>query len=134
MSDLHDMRIKIQKAACKAFNRSNQTNACVQEVRVGTTDHSYDLYEKGKVAGGVTTGTWKTSKGRNNTGAQDHAISELLWLELIQTVKRRVLILTDLQMVEGLLNRFQNAGFTKPIEIWHFNYRTRRICKKGLLQ
>ena len=127
-------RREVQRQAVDTFNRKNSLNATEQEVKVGSATHRFDLFQKGEVAGGVTTGTWKTSNGNNNTGAQDHAIAELLWLDLVKTVKRKVLILTDQEMVRGLLNRFQNAGFRKPIEIWHFDLRAHKISPRGSLK
>ncbi len=126
---------EIQKKAIAAFNKENRTKASIKkDVKVGSVTHEFDLFEKGKLAGGVTTGKWKTSGGKSNTGAKDHATAELLWLDLIKTVKRKVLILTDHYMVDGLFNRFRNAGFSKQIEIWHFDPRSGRISHKRNLK
>jgi hypothetical protein len=124
---------RIQINASCAFNRRNRTEAIEKKVEVGAATHKFDLFQQGKLAGGVTSGTWCTSNGKNNTGAQDHATAELLWLDLVRTVKRKVLILTDMQMAKGLLKRFQRAGFRKPVEIWLFDPQSGEISRKGNL-
>jgi len=95
--------------------------------------HKFDIYEGGKFIGGITTSPWKNSTGSNNTGGQDRASTELLWLSLWQGRERRVMILTDREMANKLFNRWESCPFPHKIEIIYCNLSEKRLEKSGVL-
>lgn len=117
------------------FNTANKVNAQKQTLSVGTSSasHEFDLYEKGKVIGGVSTSPWFNKSGSNNTGGQDRAATELLWLSLWPSNEKRVHVLTDKEMTQRLFKRFAGSGFPHRIEIQHFNIKTKTFSVIGTL-
>lgn len=117
----------------KCFNEKFKLKTRKEKhVKVGTKEHEYDIYQEGKVAGGITTGKSKTSrsKGKNpNSGSRDRACREILWLNLVEDVKRRVLVVTDQGMFDYLVRQFKGANFNKKIEIMLFNYENKTFIK-----
>jgi len=107
-----------------AFNRSQRTNARKSCVTVGKKQHEFDLYQEGLIVGGISTSPWlnRTPKRTNNTGGQDRVAAELLWLHLCSSAKRKVLILKEKDMADGINNRFGNTGFFTPaVEVWLYD-------------
>jgi hypothetical protein len=100
--------------------------------------HEFDMYEQGKVIGGVSTSPWfnkpnKDGKISNNTAGQDRAATEILWLSLWSGPERRVHILTDSQMAARIYKKFKGAVFPKNVEIHHFNIDTNIFTHIGTL-
>ena len=87
--------------------------------------HEFDLYEKGKVIGDISTSPWKTSNNHNNTAGQDRVSTELLWLILWRGNEKRVLILTDLEMSEKIHRKFLGTPFAKKVYIFHFDLKNK---------
>jgi len=94
-----------------SYNKKYKTNAKKNRLEVGSAGikHEYDIYEKGKIIAGVTTSPWKNKSGTNNTGGQDRAAAELLWLSLWGGNEDRWLVFTDKEMAENIFRRFEGA-------------------------
>jgi len=71
---------QIENLVRTEFNAENIRNAQKQTLSVGTGNaaHEFDLYETGKVIGGISTSPWFNRTKGNNTGGQDRAATELL--------------------------------------------------------
>lgn len=82
-------------------------------------EHEFDIYLEGKVIGGVTTGTYRTSKGRTNTAMRDRAAAELLWLTLWPGDETRVFVVTDRRMADWLVRRFDYAPLAHSVNVFH---------------
>jgi hypothetical protein len=110
--------IQIENKIRGLFNAANGFKAIKDYLPIGHSErlHEFDLYQPGKVIGGISTNPWKTSNGYNNTGGQDRAAAELLWLSLWSGGEARCHVLTDLQMP----SRLSNASGTV-----HFRMKTR---------
>lgn len=113
---------QFELASRKAFNKSEGTNAQKSIVPVGRKQHEFDLYEPEVIAGGISTSPWRNKTGTNNTGGQDRVAAELLWLHLCSHVKRKVVLLRDRAMAQGITDRFGGSSFFDPrIEIWVYD-------------
>lgn len=115
---------RFEEMARDAFNKSQGTKARKSVVSIGKTQHEFDLYQEGVVAGGISTSPWvnRTAKRTNNSGGQDRVAAELLWLHLYNSAKRRVLILKEKDMADGIYHRFGgNQFFIPPVEVWLFD-------------
>lgn len=113
-----------EEMARGAFNKSQGTKARKSVVSIGRVQHEFDLYEEGTVAGGISTSSWlnRTAKRTNNSGGQDRVAAELLWLHLCNFAKRKVLILKEKDMADGINRRFGRSGFFSPnVEVWLFD-------------
>ena len=129
-------RLQIEEEAVSKFNSQYGTDARkVKGLPVGNANakHEFDLYEPGKVIGGVTTSPWTNKTGSTNTGGQDRAAAELLWLSLWGGEERRILIVTDPDMARRLLERFGGCPFPKPIEILQYNSHKKQLVEVGRL-
>lgn len=128
-------RLQIERAVVAKFNSQYGTDARKQTPQVGNANakHEFDLYEPGKVIGGVTTSPWTNKTGSTNTGGQDRAAAELLWLSLWGGEERRILIVTDPEMARRLLERFGGCPFPKPIEILQYNNHKKQLVEVGRL-
>jgi len=107
-----------------------------RDVPIGLQQHEFDIYQKSIVAGGITTGRWKTgkSKGKNpSSGNRDRANREILWLTLVENVKRRILIVTDKEMFRGLIGQLKGANFKKRIGIMLFDNKTKSFIRSEYL-
>jgi hypothetical protein len=113
----------------------NRTNAEERTLSLGSAgaSHEFDLFEKSRIIGGISTSPWFNKSGSNNTGGQDRAAAELLWLTLWSGDEKRVHILTDRELAEGVLMRFSGAGFRKSIEIQHFEMTSNSFNVVGAL-
>jgi hypothetical protein len=121
-----------EQASRRAFNKSQGTSTQKSIVSVAGKQHEFDLYEPGVIAGGINSSTWRTRTGKNNTGGQDRVTAELLWLHLCTSVKRKVLILRDRDMAEGIKHRFGGVNFfSPPIEIWLYDTGADTITHYG---
>ena len=67
-----------------SYNSKYSCDASKKTLPIGAQGgkHEFDLYEEGKVIGGISTSPWKTSNNNNNIGGQDRVSTELLWLIL----------------------------------------------------
>jgi hypothetical protein len=104
--------------------KSQVTKARKRVVSIGKTQHEFDLYQEGAITGGISMSPWvnKTAKRTNNSGGQDRVAAELLWLHLYSSAKRKVLILKEKDMADGIYHRFGgNQFFIPPVEVWLFN-------------
>ncbi|NWF77939.1 MAG: hypothetical protein HXY36_05040 [Chloroflexi bacterium] len=113
-----------ERKARDAFNRNEGTNAQKSNVTVGKKQHEFDLYEQGVVVGGISTSPWlnRTPKRTSNSGGQNRVAAELLWLHFCRSAKRKVLILKEKDMADGINNRFGGNGFFSPaIEVWLYD-------------
>lgn len=126
---------KIEERVRTLFNRESQIEAVKIKLPVGQNKvkHEFDLYDKGKIIGGITTSPWKCKTGSYNTGGQDRASTELLWLSLWAGDECRVMILTDREMADRLFKRWQGRPFPHQIEIFHCDLREKRLKKIGVL-
>jgi len=61
------------------------------------------------------------------------ASTELLWLALWSGNERRIMILTDKEMANRLLKRFQGCPFPHQIEIIHYNPSIKEFETMGIL-
>jgi hypothetical protein len=126
---------QIENLVRAEFNAANNVNAQKQTLSVGTgnASHEFDLYETGRVVGGISTSPWFNKSRSNNTGGQDRAATELLWLSLWPGNEKRVHVLTDKEMAQRLFKRFSGAGFPHRIEIQHFGIKTKEFSVVGTL-
>lgn len=116
--------IKFEEMARDAFNKNQGTRAQKVVVSIGKTQHEFDLYQDGVVAGGISTSPWvnRTPKRTNNSGGQDRVATELLWLHLCKSAKSKVLILKEKDMADGIYHRFGGSQFfIPPVEVWLFD-------------
>lgn len=132
--------LQIEKLVRDAFNTLASTSAKKETLSFGegAPSHEFDIFEKNKVVGGVSTSPWfnKPKDGKRSTGntaGQDRAATELLWLSLWQGPERRVHILTDTEMAERLFKKFSGTRFQKNVEILHFNIETSKFRHVGTL-
>lgn len=129
---------QIEQKVRKLFNKQWQGNAekCRLPIGATTHKHEFDLYERGKVIGGISTSPWKnkTEKKTNNTGGQDRVASELLWLSLWTGKEKRLHILTDHEMAQNTFNRYKYGNFSVNIDIYHCDYKKRIFTKIGTLK
>lgn len=127
MSNAHEF----EKIVRDSYNSKHSCNAIKATLTIGNqgAKHEFDLYEKGKVIGGISTIPWtnKTKKKSNNTAGQDRVSTELLWLSLWPGNEKRVLILKDLEMSEKIHKKFMGTPFAKKVCIFHFENKS---CKK----
>jgi len=113
-----------EEMARDAFDKSQVTNAQKFVVSLGKSRHEFDLYQEGVVAVGISTSPWvnRTAKRTNNSDGQDRVAAELLWLQLCNSAKRKVLILKEKDMANGINHRFGGSGFFSPaVEVWLFD-------------
>ena len=117
------------------FNAANSMNAKKKTLGLGTlaAAHEFDLYETSKIIGGVSTSPWLNKSGSNNTGGQDRAATELLWLTLWLGDEKRVHVLTDRKMAHSLFRRFSGACFPERIEIQYFDIEAKKFTVVGTL-
>lgn len=121
----------------RLFNHIRNVNASKQRLHVGNggAKHEFDLYEISRVIGGISTSPWtnKTQKRSTNTGGQDRLSTELLWLTLWEGKEARVVIVTDVEMAQKLIKRFQGCSFPYQIEIVHFDAASDVFTSVGFL-
>lgn len=119
-----------EKMARNAFNENQHTNAQKCRVDIREKQHEFDFYQEDIVVGGISTSAWinRTAKHSNNTGGQDRVIAELFWLQLCTSAKRKVLILKEMDMAEGINKRFGGCNFFNPtVEVWLYDQATNAI-------
>lgn len=118
----HERR-ELERLARTAISRLLNCDAISDRLEIGEggPTHQFDIYARGVVIGGVTTGTYKTSGGKSNTGACDRAFAELLWLSLWPGNELRVHVLTDKPLADWLIKRLFSAPFPKRIDIYHYD-------------
>ena len=107
----------IESMVRSEFDKVYNTNTIKSKRNVGKKGpfHEFDLYEINKIIGGVNSSPWLNQTGSNNTGGQDRAATELLWLSLWQGSEKRVLVLTDKNMALNLFKKF--SGCNSPIKL-----------------
>lgn len=128
-------KLKTELDIVSLFNSKNGRSAkkSVLQLGSGGASHEFDLYESDKVIGGVTTSSWKNKSGSTNTGGQDRASTELLWLTLWIGSERRVMMFTDREMADKLYKRWKGCPFPKRIEIIHCDLSQRKFDVAGTL-
>ncbi|MBI4307391.1 MAG: hypothetical protein HY684_01110 [Chloroflexi bacterium] len=121
-------KLEEEEAIRNRYNQARGLNAKKAKLCLGKTAvHEFDIFEQGRVIGGITTSPWKNRptenypSGSNNSGGQDGTAAELLWLSLWQGYEERVLMLTDKDMATGLLHRWKGCRFPNPIKVVHFD-------------
>ena len=128
---------EIEKVVRDSYNSEHSCNAIKESLDIGDqgAKHEFDLYEEGKVIGGISTSSWKmkTKKKSNNTGGQDRVSTELLWLILWPGNEKRVLILTDHEMSCKIYKKFRGTPFAKKVHIFHFDLQNAVFKKIGAL-
>ena len=115
---------QFEKMARYAFNKSQGTNARKSKISIMKAQHEFDIYQEGLVVGGISTSPWlnRTLKRTHNSGGQDRVTAELLWLYLCDSCKRKILILKEKDMADGIYRRFGGNRFFAPaVEIWLFD-------------
>lgn len=115
---------RFEEMAREAFNKSQGTKTRKSVVSIGKVKHEFDLYQEGVVAGGISTAPWvnRTARRTNNSGGQDRVAAELLWLHLCKSTRRKVLILKERDMADGINRRFGSSEFFDPVvEVWLFD-------------
>lgn len=124
-----------ERIARDSYNSTYSCNAKKERLDLGKqgAKHEYDLYQKGKVLGGVSSSPWKNKSGTNNKSGQDRATAELLWLSLWNGGERRVHILTDLEMATNLYKKFKGTPFRKKVEVMHFDLTTKKFKSIGIV-
>lgn len=124
-----------EKHVREKFNLYNNTKAVRITLPIGNegAKHEYDLFEEGKIIGGISTSPWFNKTGSNNTGGQDRAAAELFWLSLWNGPEKRVHILTDYEMAERLYERFKGVPLIAKIEIVHFDLNQSLFISIGTL-
>jgi hypothetical protein len=113
-----------ERKARDAFNRNEGINAQKSRVTIRKKQHEFDLYQEGVIVGGVSTSAWrnKTAKRTNNTAGQDRVAAELFWLHFCKSAKRKVLILKENDMADGINSRFGGNNFFSPVvEVWLYD-------------
>lgn len=128
-------RLEVESEIRDLFNSWYKVLGTKTKLRIGQnrTAHEFDLYDPNKVIGGITTSPWKNRSGSSNSGGQDRASAELLWLTLWEGDERRVMILSDKDMADRLLKRFQGCYFHHNIEIIHYDSSLREFEELGKL-
>ncbi len=130
-------RLRIESKVISLFNEVNGIESHKKRLQVGNAGatHEFDLYESGRVIGGVSTSPWtnKTKRRSTKTAGQDRVSSELLWLSLWGGLERRVMVLTDIEMARRLHERFKGCPFPKHIEVVHCDPRKGQLNAVGRL-
>ena len=128
-------KFRIESDIRELFNKLEHVDAHKEKLslRVGKPSHEFDLYEKGKVIGGITTSPWKNQTGTNNSGGQDRVAAELLWLVLWQGQERRVMILSNKEMADRLWRRWEGCSFPNNIEIIYCDLLKKEFETIGVL-
>ena len=127
--------LKIEKIVRDSYNETYKAKTEKQRLEVGleSTKHEYDIYEKNKIIAGVSTSPWKNKSGTNNTGGQDRASTELLWLSLWNGNEKRWHILTDKEMSEKLFKKFKGTPFRQKVSIYNFNIKNNKFTLIGTI-
>ncbi len=127
-------KFRMEAEILSQFNTIERLDARKAEPIVGRGNrHEFDIFQVGKVIGGISTSAWKNRTGTNNTAGQDRIAAELLWLTLWPGPERRVMILTSREMTDRLLKRWQGCSFPQPIEILHFDLSNKIFQRQGVL-
>jgi len=121
-------RLEIERKVRDLFNEQKGRHAEKLPRRKNELNHEFDLYERSKVIGGITTSPWwnKTKKHSSNSGGQDRASTELLWLTMWGGNEQRVMICTERDMAENLCRRWRTCPFLKKIEIVYCDLSKKR--------
>ncbi|WP_444893319.1 hypothetical protein ACJJIW_20830 [Microbulbifer sp. JMSA004] len=120
--------LEVEKKVRDKLNKLIGTTAKkeILSLSEGGPSHEFDIFEEGKIIGGVSTSPWfnnPNAKGKQtgNTSGQDRAATEILWLTLWQGPERRLHILTDKEMADRIFKKFNGAVFPNNVEIQHFD-------------
>jgi hypothetical protein len=127
--------LAIEKIVRDSYNKKYKAKAFKMRLAVGNAGaiHEYDIYEENTIVAGVSTSSWKNKSGTNNTGGQDRAAAELLWLNLWEGNEDRWHILTDKGMATNLYRKYQGTPFNNIVSIYYFNLKTKRFMLIGEL-
>lgn len=118
-----------------AFNAVFDCQASAATPIVGgrTATHPFALFDAGRVIGAIVAAPWR-DRAAPEPGAspgQDRAAAELLWLTLWEGPERRVLVVTDLDMAQGLITRFHGCYVPADIDVLHFDIAARSFYLAG---
>ncbi len=85
--------------------------------------HPFSLFDPGRVIGAIVAAPWRdrVQQESSSSPGQDRATAELLWLTLWEGPERRVLVVTDLDMAQGLITRFHGCYVPANIDVLHFD-------------
>lgn len=129
--------LQIEAIVRNSYNSKHSCNAIKKRLDIGDqgAKHEFDLYEEGKVIGGISKSPWKnkTKKKSNNTAGQDRVSTELLWLILWPGNEKRVLVLTDLDLSEKIHKKFRGTPFPKKVYVFHFDLNNESFKEIGEL-
>ena len=126
---------KTEKIVRGIYNSKHSCQCKKERLTIGDqgAKHEFDLYEKGKVIGGISTSPWTNKTVTNNTSGQDRVSTELLWLTLWHGNEKRVLILTDHDMSKKIHKKFLGTPFPKKVYIFHFDLKNQSFKEIGEL-
>ncbi|TGL53183.1 hypothetical protein EHQ61_04790 [Leptospira wolffii] len=131
MSERLDREKRIREKFNKIFKVASKKKRIAPSGSAST--HEFDIYNEGKFIGGINTRRRLTSSGKNNTGGQDRVSSEILWLSLWRGSERRVLILTDKEMIEHLKRKYEGWEFPHYIEVYYIDEHTLEMNKEPFI-
>ena len=88
-----------------------------------TARHAFSMFDPGRVIGAIVVAPWRERMHQESvpTPGQDRATAELLWLTLWEGPERRVLVVTDLDMAQGLITRFHGCYVPAHVDVLHFD-------------
>ena len=128
--------LAIEEKVRRSFNEKLGYVAVKERLPIGHSSrtHKFDLFERGRLIGGISASPWRNRSGSSNTGGQDRAAAELLWLSLWEGRERRVHVLTDFEMATQTFERFRYGRFPHRITILHYDRRQDSFQKIGVLK
>ncbi|TGK68751.1 hypothetical protein EHQ27_12650 [Leptospira wolffii] len=131
MSEKLDLEASIRES----FNKLFKVNSRKEKIAPteSASPHEFDIYNEGKYIGGINTSRRLTSFGNNNTGGQDRVSSEILWLSLWSGSEKRVLILTDQEMINYLKRKYEGWKFPHKIEVYYIDEHTLEMNKEPVI-
>lgn len=131
---------QIEQRVRAAFNTTHAVQTRKQRLIMpgGHARHEFDLYDEGRVIGGVSTSPWrnlaKEGKRRTyNTAGQDRATTEIFWLSHWKGAERRIHILTDEDMADKLYGRLRAIPMLSSVDVLRFNLQNDSFTVIGSL-
>lgn len=122
---VHEADRSLEAVARDAFNAVFDCRAQPATPIVGgrTARHAFSMVDPGRVVGAIIVAPWRERMLPESvpTPGQDRATAELLWLTLWEGPERRVLVVTDLDMAQGLITRFHGCYVPAHIDVLHFD-------------
>ncbi len=95
--------------------------------------HPFSLFDPARVIGAIVAAPWRDRalQEQSSSPGQDRATAELLWLTLWEGPERRVLVVTDLDMAQGLITRFHGCYVPAQVDVLHFDSAARSFYLAG---